>query len=99
MTSLSLVRKVFTTSRLAEFCSEKELVNQTGHDSDDWPLVVLKELIDNALDARRLARRRLSMSRFRTPRSPSSTTVQGSRLRRSPASLTIIRAHQAARPT
>jgi hypothetical protein len=51
MTSLSLVCKVFTTSRLAEFCSEKELVNQTGHDSDDWPLVVLKELIDNALDA------------------------------------------------
>src|ERR1700730_17706323 len=47
----SLDRIVFTTSRLAEFCSEKELVNKTGHDSDDWPLVVLKELIDNALDA------------------------------------------------
>jgi DNA topoisomerase VI subunit B len=40
----------FKTSRLAEFCSEKELVNQTGHDADDWPLVVLKELVDNALD-------------------------------------------------
>ena len=51
MTALSLVRKVFTTSRLAEFCSEKKLINQTGHDSDDWLLVVLKELIDNALDA------------------------------------------------
>ena len=49
--SPALGRLVFTTSRLAEFCSEKELVNQTGHDSDDWPLVVLKELIDNALDA------------------------------------------------
>jgi DNA topoisomerase VI subunit B len=52
MSAPSLSRHVFTTSRLAEFCSEKELVNQTGHDSDDWPLVVLKELIDNALDAR-----------------------------------------------
>jgi DNA topoisomerase VI subunit B len=51
MKSPGLARLVFTTSRLAEFCSEKELVNQTGHDSDDWPLVVLKELIDNALDA------------------------------------------------
>ena len=51
MSAPSLSRHVFTTSRLAEFCSEKELVNQTGHDSDDWPLVVLKELIDNALDA------------------------------------------------
>jgi DNA topoisomerase VI subunit B len=50
MSAPSLSRHVFTTSRLAEFCSEKELVNQTGHDSDDWPLVVLKELIDNALD-------------------------------------------------
>src|SRR5882757_6236628 len=51
MTGPSLKRTTFRTSRLAEFCSEKELVNQTGHDSDDWPLVVLKELIDNALDA------------------------------------------------
>jgi Histidine kinase-, DNA gyrase B-, and HSP90-like ATPase len=47
----ALDRLVFTTSRLAEFCSEKELVNQTGHDSDDWPLVILKELVDNSLDA------------------------------------------------
>jgi DNA topoisomerase VI subunit B len=34
-----------------EFCSERELVNQTGHDTYYWLLVVLKELIDNALDA------------------------------------------------
>jgi hypothetical protein len=34
-----------------EFCSERELQNQTGHSVDDWPLVVAKELIDNALDA------------------------------------------------
>jgi DNA topoisomerase VI subunit B len=34
-----------------DFCSEKELTNQTGHDPEEWPLVVLKELVDNALDA------------------------------------------------
>jgi DNA topoisomerase VI subunit B len=47
----ALARKIFKTSRLAEFRSQKELVNQTGHAVDDWPLVVLKELVDNALDA------------------------------------------------
>jgi DNA topoisomerase VI subunit B len=51
MSAPVLDRLTFKTSRLAEFCSEKELINQTGHDSDDWPLVVLKELVDNALDA------------------------------------------------
>ena len=51
MSAPSLARLVFTTSRLAEFCSKRELINQTGHDSEDWPLVVLKELTDNALDA------------------------------------------------
>ena len=34
-----------------EFCTRRELVNQTGHDVYEWPLVILKELIDNALDA------------------------------------------------
>ena len=34
-----------------EFCSERELQNQTGHSVYDWPLVVTKELFDNALDA------------------------------------------------
>jgi DNA topoisomerase VI subunit B len=51
ITQPALDRLIFTTSRLAEFCSEKELINQTGHDSDDWPLVILKELVNNALDA------------------------------------------------
>jgi DNA topoisomerase VI subunit B len=46
-----LAREVFATSRLLEFCSTKELINQTGHGVEDWPLVILKELIDNALDA------------------------------------------------
>ena len=41
----------FTVSRLMEFCTHRELVNQTGHAAGDWPLVVLKELTDNALDA------------------------------------------------
>jgi DNA topoisomerase VI subunit B len=46
-----LNREIFKTSRLLEFCSEKELVNQTGHATEEWPLVILKELTDNALDA------------------------------------------------
>jgi signal transduction histidine kinase len=46
-----LDRQVFTTSRLLKFCSQKELVLQTGHAVEQWPLVMLKELIDNALDA------------------------------------------------
>jgi hypothetical protein len=47
----TLERLVFQTSRLAEFCSQKELVNQTGHGVDDWPLVILKEAVDNAIDS------------------------------------------------
>jgi len=46
-----LARTTFETSRLLDFCSEKELTAQTGHDRDEWPLVALKELLDNALDA------------------------------------------------
>jgi DNA topoisomerase VI subunit B len=46
----TLERVAFKTSRLAEFCGEKELVAQTGHAAEDWPLVILKELVDNALD-------------------------------------------------
>jgi DNA topoisomerase VI subunit B len=47
----ALDRVTFRTSRLLDFCSEKELIAQTGHQKSDWPLVVLKELLDNALDA------------------------------------------------
>lgn len=46
-----LVRTTFSTSREMDFFSEKELVTQTGHEVGEWPLVILKELIDNALDA------------------------------------------------
>ena len=47
----TLQRTSFRTSRLLDFCSRKELIAQTGHRPEDWPLVVLKELVDNALDA------------------------------------------------
>jgi len=46
-----LMRVAFTVSRLMEFCSKRELENQTASSTYDWPLVVLKELFDNALDA------------------------------------------------
>ena len=46
-----LERETFLTSREMDFFSEKELVTQTGHDVGEWPLVILKETIDNALDA------------------------------------------------
>lgn len=47
----TLNRTTFRQSRLLDFCSDKELVAQTGHQQDDWPLVAIKELIDNAADA------------------------------------------------
>ena len=46
-----LTRVAFTISRLMEFCTIRELQNQTGHSYYDWLQVVLKELMDNALDA------------------------------------------------
>jgi DNA topoisomerase VI subunit B len=46
-----LDRTTFHTSREMDFFSERELVTQTGHDIREWPLVILKELIDNSLDA------------------------------------------------
>lgn len=46
-----LRRETFTTSRLLDYFSEKELALQTGHDREQWPEVALKELVDNALDA------------------------------------------------
>jgi DNA topoisomerase VI subunit B len=46
-----LTRTAFSTSRLLDFMSEKELTFQCGYGRQDWPLVIGKELIDNALDA------------------------------------------------
>ena len=47
----TLNRTTFRTSRLLDFASEKELVAQIGHATEAWPLVILKELVDNAIDA------------------------------------------------
>ena len=49
--SPKLQRQTFRTSRALEFFSLKELALQTGHASDRWPEVILKELLDNSLDA------------------------------------------------
>ena len=46
-----LERTTFTTNRLLEFFTEKELQMQIGHDKYMWPIALSKELIDNALDA------------------------------------------------
>src|SRR5262249_32186132 len=46
-----LQRETFRTSRLLAFCSDGEPITQTGHQVDDWPLVIVKALVDNALDA------------------------------------------------
>lgn len=49
--SQKLDRTTFKTSRLLDFFSERELTAQTGHPKAEWPLVIVKELLDNALDA------------------------------------------------
>ena len=46
-----LHRTAFTTSRALEFFSEKELADAAGLCGDFWPIALLKELLDNALDA------------------------------------------------
>jgi DNA topoisomerase 6 subunit A-like protein/histidine kinase/DNA gyrase B/HSP90-like ATPase len=51
MTAPSLARKTFTVSRQSEFASTAELAKATGHPVERWPLVIVKELIDNAIDA------------------------------------------------
>jgi hypothetical protein len=43
--------ETFSTSRLLDFASKRELTAQVGHAPEMWPLVVVKELVDNALDA------------------------------------------------
>ncbi len=46
-----LKRTTFEISRELEFLSEKELQMQIGYGKEWWPISLLKELIDNALDA------------------------------------------------
>ena len=51
MTQAPGERVTFTTPRAMDFFTVKDLEAQTGHPASLWPLVVLKELADNALDA------------------------------------------------
>lgn len=45
-------REVFTTSRELEYFTESELVTQTGYGKEEWwPRVLVKEIVDNGLDA------------------------------------------------
>jgi DNA topoisomerase VI subunit B len=44
-------RTAFVTDRGLEFLTESELTTQLGYGRAMWPLVLVKELIDNALDA------------------------------------------------
>jgi hypothetical protein len=45
-----MTRSAFVTSRALDFFSEAELTRQFGHGRELWPLVVVKELVDNSLD-------------------------------------------------
>jgi DNA topoisomerase VI subunit B len=47
----TLARTTFQTSRLLEFFSEEELQMQIGFPKEQWPIALMKEVIDNALDA------------------------------------------------
>jgi DNA topoisomerase VI subunit B len=47
----TFARTTFATSRLLEFFTEAELAMQIGHDRPLWAAAILKELLDNALDA------------------------------------------------
>ena len=48
---MDLIRQTFKQNRTLEFFSEKELSMQLGHSRRFWPIAILKELIDNSLDA------------------------------------------------
>jgi hypothetical protein len=45
-----LTRVAFRVSRLMEFCSIKELQNQTPHSVNEWPRVVAKETTAHRAD-------------------------------------------------
>jgi DNA topoisomerase VI subunit B len=51
MPAPQITRTTFTTSRTLEFFTERELTMQLGVSRDLWGLALLKELLDNALDA------------------------------------------------
>ncbi len=49
--AVQLQRETFELSRALEFFSIRELTAQIGHGQHFWPVALLKELIDNSLDA------------------------------------------------
>src|SRR5262249_10923303 len=49
--SAAFTRFAFKTSRALDFFSESDLTAQMGHVKERWPLVLIKELIDNSVDA------------------------------------------------
>ena len=51
MSIATFERQTFTTSRMLDFFTRKSLSAETGISPDEWPLMIVKELIDNALDA------------------------------------------------
>jgi DNA topoisomerase VI subunit B len=51
MSAAVLHREAFEVSRSLDFCNKKQLTVETGHPPEEWPLVILKELLDNSLDA------------------------------------------------
>lgn len=46
-----IINTVFTTAMISDYFTEDELIKKTGIMKSSWDLVILKELIDNALDA------------------------------------------------
>ena len=46
-----LKRTTFETSRELEYFTEKEIEMQIGYGKEWWPIALIKELIDNGLDA------------------------------------------------
>jgi hypothetical protein len=50
MIGTTALHKVFSTPRLAEFATLQGLTTRIGIHSEWWPEVVVKELIDNAID-------------------------------------------------
>ena len=48
---VKLARQTFSISRATEYFTKKELTRQVGHGREWWPVALLKELVDNALDA------------------------------------------------
>src|ERR1039458_8524066 len=51
MKQTMLARTAFTTDRMMEFFTEPELTTQIGYGKTLWPVVLVKELTDNSLDA------------------------------------------------